>query len=165
MWCYPDATEGCWCFPVLDGWERHLFFSRRDAKRRGRWWGILPCNNRSGSQLWISSSMSVPMAKPKSGQVDKNMWIFRKKISKNEEKVFGSSCCGSAITTQLGSMRMWVWSLASLSRLRIWCCHELWRRSQTRLGSGVSCGCGRDWQLELQFDPWPGNFHMPWVWP
>ena len=27
---------------------------------------------------------------------------------------------------------MWVWSLALLSVLRIWCCHELWCRSQTR---------------------------------
>jgi len=30
-------------------------------------------------------------------------------------------------------MRMWVPSLASLSGLRIWCCHELWCRSQTWL--------------------------------
>ena len=26
-------------------------------------------------------------------------------------------------------------------------------------------GCGLDWQLQLQFDPLPGNFHMPQVWP
>ena len=35
----------------------------------------------------------------------------------------------------LVTMRWWVQSLASLSRLRIWHCHELWCRSQTRLGS------------------------------
>ena len=29
-------------------------------------------------------------------------------------------------------------SLASLSGLRIWCCHELWCRLQTRLGSRVA---------------------------
>ena len=29
---------------------------------------------------------------------------------------------------QLGTMRFWVQSLASLSGLRIQCCHELWRR-------------------------------------
>ena len=29
-------------------------------------------------------------------------------------------------------MRMWVQSLASLSGLRIWHCHELWYRSQTQ---------------------------------
>ena len=38
----------------------------------------------------------------------------------------------------LVSMRTWVWSLASLSRLRIQHCRELWCRSQTRLGSGVA---------------------------
>ena len=31
-----------------------------------------------------------------------------------------------------------VWSLASLSGLRIWHCHKMWCRSQTRLGSGVA---------------------------
>ena len=39
---------------------------------------------------------------------------------------------------QLGTMRLWVCSLASLSGLRIPCCHELWYRLQTRLGSGVA---------------------------
>ena len=35
-------------------------------------------------------------------------------------------------------MRMCVWSLASLSRLRIQRCHELWCRSQTQLRSGIA---------------------------
>ena len=35
-------------------------------------------------------------------------------------------------------MRVWVRSLASLSRLRIRRCHELWCRSQTQLGSGIA---------------------------
>ena len=35
--------------------------------------------------------------------------------------------------TPLGSMRMWVWSLALLSGLRIQPCGELWSRSQTQL--------------------------------
>ena len=40
-----------------------------------------------------------------------------------------NSLCGSAVKrTRLGSMRMWVQSLASLSGLRIWCCRELWCR-------------------------------------
>ena len=53
----------------------------------------------------------------------------------------------------LASMRMQVRSLASVSGLRIWRCHELWCRSQTRLGSDVAvavvqaCGCS------FQFDP------------
>ena len=36
---------------------------------------------------------------------------------------------------QLGTMRLWVRSLASLRGLRIWRCRELWCRSQTWPGS------------------------------
>ena len=49
-----------------------------------------------------------------------------------------SSHCGSVETTQLVSMRMQVQSLASLIELRVWCCPELWRGLQTRLGSHVA---------------------------
>ena len=62
-------------------------------------------------------------------------------------------------------VRLWLRSLALLSELRIQCCLKLWRRSQMWLRSGVTCGCGVAWQLQLQFDPQPGNFHMPQVWP
>ena len=44
----------------------------------------------------------------------------------------------------LASMRTQVWSLASLSGLRIWRCYELWCRC---------CGCGVGHQLQLWFDP------------
>ena len=40
--------------------------------------------------------------------------------------------------TQLVSMGMWVRFLASLGGLGIWCCHELWCRSQMHLGSRVA---------------------------
>ena len=40
--------------------------------------------------------------------------------------------------TQLVPMRMLIESLASLSGLRMWRCHELWCSSQTQLGSGVA---------------------------
>ena len=39
---------------------------------------------------------------------------------------------------QLGNMRLWVQSLALLSRLRIWHCRELWCRLQMRLGSHIA---------------------------
>ena len=39
---------------------------------------------------------------------------------------------------RLGAMRLQVPSLASLSGLRIQCCHDPWCRSQTQLGSGVA---------------------------
>ena len=38
----------------------------------------------------------------------------------------------------IASMRMQVRALALLSGLRIWCCHELWCRSQMHLGSGIA---------------------------
>ena len=40
--------------------------------------------------------------------------------------------------TQLGSVKVQVRSLTSLSRLRIWCFRELWCRSQTWLASGIA---------------------------
>ena len=40
--------------------------------------------------------------------------------------------------TRLGTMGLWVRSLASLNVLRIWRCRELWCRSQTWLGSGTA---------------------------
>ena len=52
-------------------------------------------------------------------------------------------------------MRFWVQFLASLSGLRIWCCPELWGRSQTRLRSHVAVAvveassCSSDWTLSL----------------
>ena len=39
---------------------------------------------------------------------------------------------------QLGTMRLWVRTLASLSGLGIWCCYELWCRLQMWLGSCVA---------------------------
>lgn len=68
MLCYSNATRVCWYFPVLDYLERLLFFNRRNAKRRWDWWGILQCDNRNWSKIWISSAMSIPMANPHEGK-------------------------------------------------------------------------------------------------
>ena len=38
----------------------------------------------------------------------------------------------------VGTMRLWAWSLASLSGLRIQRCCELWCRLQMQLGSGIA---------------------------
>ena len=51
---------------------------------------------------------------------------------------FWSSRCVTAETIRLVSIRMQVWSLASLSGSGIWRCPELWCRSQTWLGSCVA---------------------------
>ena len=63
------------------------------------------------------------------------------KISRTPEFLFWLS----GLQTQLVSVRRRVRSLASLCVLRIWRC----------------CGCSVGQLLRLQFDPWPGNFHMP----
>ena len=60
-----------------------------------------------------------------------------------EDVRLGVGSCGILIVaqwkpTRLVSMRMQFRSLASLSGLRIWRCHELWCRSQTQLGSGTA---------------------------
>ena len=44
----------------------------------------------------------------------------------------------SRLRTLLVSTRMQIRSLASLSRLRILCCHKLWHRSQRWLGSHIA---------------------------
>ena len=43
-------------------------------------------------------------------------------------------------------------SLALLSGLRIWRCHEVWCRSQMQLHL-CCCGCGVDRQLQFRFNP------------
>ena len=63
----------------------------------------------------------------------------------------------------LASMRMHVCSLVLLSGLRIWCCCELWCRSQTQLGILHCCGCGVGQQLQFWLDPQLGNLLMLWV--
>ena len=65
---------------------------------------------------------------------------------------------------RLGAMGLRVRSLALLSGSRIRRCCELWCRWQTQLRSHC-CGCGVGWQLQLQWNPQPGNLHMPWVQP
>ena len=56
----------------------------------------------------------------------------------NERNMVGVPITAQWKLLQLGAMRLWVRSLASLHGLRIRCCHDLWCRSQTRLGSGVA---------------------------
>ena len=57
-------------------------------------------------------------------------------------------------------MRLWVRSPASLRGLRIWHCHELWCRSQMRLGSQCGCGCGVVRYLASLLIPLPGNLQL-----
>ena len=50
----------------------------------------------------------------------------------------GVSVVAQGERIRLETMRLQVRFLTSHSGLRIWRCHELWCKSQTRLGSGVA---------------------------
>ena len=63
---------------------------------------------------------------------------------------------------RLGTIRLWVRSLALLRGLRIRCCHELWA---DMAWTWRCCGWGVGQWLQLRFDPSPGNLHMLQVWP
>ena len=52
----------------------------------------------------------------------------------DKKKFLGVPVMAQQKRIRLGTMRLQVQSLASLSELRIWHCLELWRRSQMRLG-------------------------------
>ena len=73
-------------------------------------------------------------------------WKYSAISKKKRERV--------AVVTQ----RKWIW-LVSM-RIRV-------RSLASLSGSGIShcCGCGVGQQLQLRFDPLPGNFHMPQVQP
>ena len=62
----------------------------------------------------------------------------------------------------LVSIRMRVQSLLSLSGLGIWCCCELWCRSETAWIPHC-CGCGTGQQLYLRFDPSDLTWELPWA--
>ena len=76
------------------------------------------------SSMWISKR--------------RNFWDLNKENSCEIKKirVNGVPIMGQWKWIQLGTTRLRVWFLASLSGLRIWHCHDLWCRSQMWLGSG-----------------------------
>ena len=63
---------------------------------------------------------------------------FGHEVNIYQECVLGSSHHGSAVSDPNSITRMWVRSLALLSGVRIWHCHELWCRLQSRLGSRIA---------------------------
>ena len=78
---------------------------------------ICICNSHSLEWLFL---MQTPKTKTKTKIKEFPLWL-----SGNEPR-------------RLGTTAFWVQSLALLSGLRIWCCHELWCRLQTWLGSHVA---------------------------
>ena len=102
----------------------------------------------NSSKRKVDSNIGLPQ-KLKKSQINKitchlkdlEKELTRPKLSKRKAIIKireGVPIVAQWYRSQLVSMRMRVWSLASLSGLKIWRCHELWCRSQTQLGSGVA---------------------------
>ena len=101
----------------------------------------------SNSMLWILAAENSTTGKESNlptshlDTVNTGEGCLRIKLPSKKSSPWTSHC--GSVGPKLGqepnrvSMRMQVGSLASLSGLRIWCCHELWCRSQMWLGSGV----------------------------
>ena len=53
-------------------------------------------------------------------------------------KLFGSSHCGAAEMNPIGNHEVEGLIPGLASGFRIWCCHELWCRSWTQLGSDAA---------------------------
>ena len=67
-------------------------------------------------------------------------WFSSKKQKKKKKRkwILGVPVMAQWKQIQLGTIRLWVRSLALLSGLRVQHCHELWCRLQMQLGSCVA---------------------------
>ena len=61
----------------------------------------------------------------------------------------------SGLRTDMVSVRMWVQALATLSGLRIWCCHKLWHWSQMWLRSRAAVAVVEAGSGSCSFDSAP----------
>ena len=97
----------------------------------------------SSLSLSEPASTLLPRSVPKSRYAQSH-WLGPD-YSQNKVHTPGGPIMAQWKRIRLVSTRTWVQSLALLSRLRILRC----------------CGCGIGQWLQLQFDPSPGNLHMP----
>ena len=73
-------------------------------------------------------------------KISELLGIVQTTVTNNDKvhKGLGGPVVAQQKQIRLGAMRLQVRSLALLSGVRIWCCHELWCRSQTRLESHIA---------------------------
>ena len=136
-WAWPEVV-GTWIWAYAQiGWYCQLLISYPFLSSFPiLFWARLPSNTfpffleDSGSHV----KAFLPMRCKQSfvGGVWDSLYLCIKKAHP------GSSRCGSVVMNPAISMRMRVWSLASLSGLRIRCCHELWGKSRMWLRSGIA---------------------------
>ena len=82
---------------------------------------------------WENGSSPELLVKVKVDTVLKCIFVFFIKMG----ILWGVPVVAQWKRIQLGTMRWWVRSVASLSGLRIWHCHELWSPSQMWLRSCI----------------------------
>ena len=100
------------------------------------WWKSWVPRWESWDVHFVPTSWSVLPAPPCCGRAQGCGGLACKPPTKR--RATGVPVVAQQSQTQLMSMRMRVWSLASLGGLRNWCCCKLRCRSQTRLGSGIA---------------------------
>ena len=82
------------------------------------------------SGLWVLQQVQYPCSPPLSAVREVQPDIFPALVVPFKKDPQGVPIVAQQKWTQLLSMTMWVWPLASLSRLRIQCGHELWLQMQ-----------------------------------
>ena len=121
FWPLRNRTQDCRCLWLpSEEWEPRtsLSFSEESEPKHS------PCLNGSWTKSHVSSSL----------QSSEFMLVLIEDVPAVFITAWEFPSWLSRLRTRLLSMRMWAPSLASFWRLRIWRCHELWCRSQTRLG-------------------------------
>ena len=89
--------------------------------------------------LWVNLIFRIKMTSDNDHQtiITRRVMEGTRHLNMNKQKysLRGAPIVVQQKRIQLGTMRLWVRYLASLSGLKIWPCHELWCKSQIWLGS------------------------------
>ena len=118
---------------------------------------IICCFSRLGPSEIIHKHKCSPPVCPIKSQQTNGLVVLNPKCAFIKGTP-GSSCCGSAGQgINIGSVRMQVQSPASLSGLRIWCCHELQHRLQTWLRSGMAVAVAQAGSCSYHLTLGPGT--------
>ena len=88
--------------------------------------------------ITLSFMYLLPMNPEYSAYVPHEDWVWRLPEYVLLKESEGVPVMAQWLTNPTRDHEVQVWSLASLSGLRIWHCHELWCRSKTQLGSQVA---------------------------
>ena len=103
---------------------------------------------------------------PRKTKMTKNIYILTYCFNLFQNMCnLGSSCCGSAVRTQLVPMRMKIQFLASLNGLRIQPCCALQCKLQTQLGSGVAVTLAKAGSYSCNSTPSLGTSIYCWYGP